>query len=68
MIKQKVTITAKCDDCGATQKEQEFGGSGVGGIIGKLESQGWYVPIDYTQPCYCPTCHEIHRRKNERHI
>lgn len=63
MFKQKITARAKCDDCGATRKEQSQHGEGFSGIVKRLRSKGWYIPDDAeNEPCYCPTCAEQHGR------
>jgi hypothetical protein len=64
MFKVKITARAKCNDCGATRKEQTQRGEDVSGIIERLRSKGWYIPNDFeNEPCYCPVCYEQHSRE-----
>lgn len=59
MIKQKITATAVCDDCGYKQKEAARYGDGFWGIVEKWRDDGWQIGEDVqSEPCYCPTCAE----------
>ena len=66
MLKQKITVRVKCDDCGATRKEQAQYGDGFWGIVEHLREKGWHLPPNDSiqkEPCYCPTCAEQRDRE-----
>lgn len=67
MLRLKANVVAKCDECGATRKEQAAGGSSVESALGRLEDEGWRIgERPFEDGCRCPACAEADAAKRGR--
>lgn len=67
MLRLKANVVAKCDECGATRKEQASGGPSAESALARLVQEGWRIgERPFEDGCRCPACAEAQDARRGR--